>query len=36
MSIGINLTEAVFEDNIGPGDDKPEDVLSMAQEMEEQ
>lgn len=36
MSIGITPNEAVFEDIIGPGDDKPEDVLSMAQEMEEQ
>lgn len=36
MSIGITPNEAVFEDNIGPGEDKPEDVLSMAQEMEEQ
>ena len=35
MSIGIVIDEDVFEDVIGPGEDKPADVLSMAQEMEE-
>lgn len=35
MSIGINPNDEVFEDNIGPGEDKPEDVLSMEQEIEE-
>lgn len=32
MSMGIPITEEVFDDDIGPGADKPEDVLSMAQE----
>lgn len=35
MSMGINPDEEMFDDNIGPGEDKPEDVLSMEQEMEE-
>lgn len=35
MSIGITPTDEVFEDEIGPGEDKPEDVLSMEQEIEE-
>ena len=35
MSIGINPDEEVFDDNIGPGEDKPEDALSMEQEIEE-
>ncbi len=36
MSIGINPDEEVFDDNIGPGEDKPEDALSMEQEIEEE
>lgn len=36
MSIGINPDEEVFDDNIGPGEDKPEDVLSMLQEEEKE
>lgn len=35
MSMGINPDEEMFDDDIGPGEDKPEDVLSMEQEMEE-
>ena len=35
MSMGINPDEEMFDDNIGPGEDKPDDVLSMEQEMEE-
>lgn len=35
MSMGFNPDEEVFDDNIGPGEDKPEDVLSMEQEIEE-
>ena len=33
--MGINPDEEMFDDNIGPGEDKPDDVLSMEQEMEE-
>lgn len=36
MSIGIIPDEEVFDDNIGPGEDKPEDALSMEQEIEEE
>lgn len=32
MSMGLNPDEAVFDDIIGPGEDKPEDALSMEQE----
>ena len=35
MSIGIIPDEEVFNDSIGPGEDKPEDALSMEQEKEE-
>lgn len=36
MSIGIIPDEEVFDDIIGPGEDKPEDALSMEQEIEEE
>ncbi len=35
MSIGIIPDEEMFNDNIGPGEDKPEDALSMEQEEKE-
>lgn len=35
MSNDINPTDEVFEDEIGPGEDMPEDVLSMEQQKEE-
>lgn len=35
MSEDITPNEEVFDDNIGPGEDKPEDALSMEQEEKE-
>lgn len=32
MSMGIPINQEVFDDDIGPGADMPEGVLSMAQE----